>query len=166
MKFDEGGQLAKEGTILLGRISFTGCKVELNSKPAGGCRAHSTGLPVGTILTLKFKGLITLDEVGGVKEDYVKFVPDEGTAFVKLEMGEECSIGELVKVEGILWIKDCKGNGSSTTAGFLHEEVTHLIEESLHLLTALGRPAVIEGSAVLQLPLSGGTRPLWSGTPG
>jgi len=169
-KFDEGGQLAKEGLILLGRIKFTGCKVELNSKPAGGCEAHSEGQPVGTILTLKAKGLITLDEVSGVKQHYTKIIPDDevNLRFAIIEMGEECSIGTKVEVkakskgEG-LWIKDCKGNGSSTTAGFLHEEPTHLIEEALNGLVALGQPAKIEGSAVVQL-VGGVTN--WSGTPG
>src|SRR4249920_1414784 len=56
--FSAGGKLIKEGGVSEGRVSFTGCKVELNSKPAAACEAHSTGKPVGTIETLKGKGLI------------------------------------------------------------------------------------------------------------
>ena len=161
-KFTEGGKLVKEGGISLGRISFTGCKVELNSKAASGCLAHSTGKAIGTIETLKAKGLITLDVASGKTEDYVKITPDEGTTFVIFEMGEECGIGEKVEVkvkaagEG-LWLKDCKGN-----TGFTTEAATHLGEESLHGLIALGQPAVLQGSAVLGLTAGAN----WSGTPG
>ncbi len=155
----KGGRLIKEGGISLGDVTFTGCKVELNSKPAGGCEAHTTGQPVGTILTENGTGLIQLDVVAGKTEEYTKITPDVGSTFAKIEMGPECAIGTLVKVEGILWIKDCEGN-----TGFLTEKKTHLIEESLHTLTALGRPAVIEGSAIVQLAVGGTVN--WSGTPG
>ena len=161
-KFTEGGKLVKEGGLSLGKISFTGCKVELNSKAAAACEAHSTGKPVGTIETLKGKGLITLDVVSGKSEDYTKITPDEGTTFAIIEMGEECAIGTKVEVkakaagEG-LWIKDGGGN-----TGFTTSAATHLILEALKGLIALGQPAVIEGSAVVAL--TGGAS--WSGTPG
>jgi hypothetical protein len=162
-KFDEGGALIKEGGLSLGRILFTGCSVELNKEAAPGCKAHSTGQAVGTVLSEKGKGLMVLDVVGGVTENYVKITPDEGTTFAKIEMGEECAIGTLVKVEakagaeGGLWVKDCKGSES-----FKAEAATHLVEESLHGLLALGQPALIEGSAVVGL-ISGA---IFGGTPG
>lgn len=154
----KGGRLIKEGGISLGDVLFTGCKTELNSKPAGGCETHSPGKTAGNILTENGTGLIMLDVVSGKTEEYTKITPDVGSTFAKIEMGEECAIGTLVKVEGILWIKDCEGN-----AGFLTEKPIHLIEEALHTLTALSRPAVIEGSA--KVGLTGGTTN-WSGTPG
>ncbi len=161
-KFSEGGKLVKEGGISLGRTKFTGCKMELNNKPAGACELHSGGQPVGTIETLKAKGLIILDVVSGKTEDYVKVVPDEGTTFAVLELGEECAIGAKVEMkaksagEG-LWLKDSGGN-----TGFTTEATTHLTEESLHGLIALGQPARIEGSAITG-SVSGTTA---SGTPG
>jgi hypothetical protein len=122
------------------------------------------------ILTEKGQGLIVLHTLAnGEKDDLVKIVPDEGLTFAKIQMGPECSIGELVEVkakadgEG-LWIKDCQGNAS-----FLEEKVEHLIEESstLHGLVALGQPAVIEGSAWVRLAVTGAHNGLkWGGTPG
>jgi len=169
-----GGKLIKEGGINTGDVTFTGCKTELNSKPSAACEPHSKGQPAQTILSETGKGLITLDKVGENVEEYTKIVPT-GTAFAIIEMSEECSIGTKVDVkpksvgEG-LWIKDCKGNGKadepgkpgSGTPGFLHEEATHLIEEALKGLIALGQPAVIEGSAVIGIS----TGAIWSGTPG
>jgi len=167
-KFDEGGKLIKEGGLSLGRILFTGCVTLLNGASSPPCTPKTSGKALGEILTLKGKGLAVLDKVtleGGVvdTEDYVKITPDEGKLFAKLEMGPECSIGEFVNVEAKslgegLWIKDCKGN-----TGYKTEAATHLIEESLHGLIALGQPATIDGSAVVQLV--GGTT-LWSGVPG
>jgi len=172
-KFDEGGALVKEGGLSLGRILFTGCVTLLNGVLSPPCIPKTTGKAAGEILSEKAKGLIVLDEVEKVKQDYVQITPDTGTLFAKLETGVECSIGEVVKVEaksaaeggGGLWIKDCKGNGTAgppPTAGFTTEAATHLIEESLHGLLALGQPATIDGSAVIALT-SGA---LFSGTPG
>lgn len=162
-KFDEGGKLIKEGTLSLGRVLFEKCVVFLNEKLSSACEAHTTGQAVGNVLTEKATGLIVLDVVGGQTEDYVKITPDSGTLLAPIEMGPECAIGTLVKVEGILWIKDCPTGNKTSTERFLTEDVSHLIEESLHGMTALGQPATIDGSAFVQLP--GGTTN-FSGTPG
>jgi hypothetical protein len=176
-KFDEGGLLQAHGGISLGRILFEGCVVLLNEKLSPGCQAHTTGQANGKILTEKGKGLIVLDVVGGVTEDYTKIVPDpvegkESLTFAKIEMGEECSIGELVEVkakadgEG-LWIKDCAAEGKTSKERFLEESKEHLIEESLHGLVALGQPATIDGSALVRLAITGEHNGLkWGGTPG
>jgi hypothetical protein len=158
-----GNKLTKEGGVSLGRLLLTECIIELNNKLAPACQPHSPGKPVGEILTENAKGLIVLDTVSGKVEDYVKIVPDEGLTLAKIEMGEECAIGALVKIEAKaagegLWLKDSGGN-----AGFTAESSTHLFQESLHGLIALGQPAVIEGSAIVQL--AGGLT-TWSGTPG
>jgi hypothetical protein len=173
-KFDEGGNLLAQGAISLGRVHFTGCKVELNSAPAPACQAHSPGKAAGEILSEKGKGLIVLDVVNTVTQDYVKIIPEKVNAkgetetsklFAKIEMGEECAIGTLVNVEAKslgegLWIEDCLGSAS-----FLEEKVEHLIKESLKGLIALGQPAVIEGSAFVRLgPGHAGQK--WGGTPG
>ena len=173
-KFDEGGLMQANGGISLGRIHFDKCIVELNSKLATGCQAHSPGQANGLILTEKGEGLIVLDKLpNGEVDEFVKIVPDKtvgSLTFAKIEMGEECSIGELVEVkakadgEG-LWIKDC---GPEPNKSFLEEKVEHLIEESstLHGLLALGQPAVIEGSAWVRLSVTGVHNGLkWGGTP-
>ena len=173
-KFDEGGNLLAEGSISLGRVQFEGCTVELNNKPAPACEIHSTGKPVGTILTEKAIGLIVLDKLAsGEVDDLVKFIPDpvegkESKVIAKFELGPECSIGELVKVEtakkpaegGAFWVKDCLGNSS-----FLEEKVEHLAVEGLEGLLALGQPAKIEGSAWVKLG-PGHVGQKWGGTPG
>lgn len=103
-----------------------------------GCRPKSDGAPSGELLSLKLKDLIVLDEVSGVKQDYVKIVLDEGKLFLKIELGEECSIGEFVNIEAKsagegLWLKDAAGNAS-----FLEEKVDHSFQEALNGLIALG----------------------------
>jgi hypothetical protein len=164
-KFDEGGLLQASGGISLGRMLYHGCLTFLNEKDAPSCLPKTAGQPFDLILTLKFKGLIVLDVVGGVTEDYVKFVPDEGKAFAHIELGEECAIGTLILVEAKsagegFWVKDSVSNTS-----FLEEKVEHLVEESLHGIIALGQPAVIEGSALVKLgPGHAGQK--WGGTPG
>jgi hypothetical protein len=164
--FSEGGKLLGKGTISLGDITFNGCVVLLNEAPAANCKPHSPGKPVGEILTGKGKGLIMLD----VGNDLVKITPETAAGaatklFVTIELGELCAIGESVNVEATelgegLWIKDIGGN-----AGFLAETTTHLIVEGLNKLLALGQPAKIIGSAIVEL---GGPHAglKWSGVPG
>jgi hypothetical protein len=161
MKWDEGGALSKEGGLSLGRILFTGCVTFLNGTVSSACKPRGGGKALGEILTLKFKGLLVLDEVAGVKEDYVKFTPDEGTRFVRIDLGPECTF-ETLNVEAKsagegFWVKDCNGN-----TGFITAATTHLFEESLHGLIALGQPVTIDGSAIVGLS-SGAS---WSGAPG
>jgi hypothetical protein len=177
-KFEEGGVLLAQGAISLMKVVFTGCLVLLNEKAASGCKPHSPGKPSGEILTEYAKGLILLDKVtlvGGEVHTYdlVMLTPEKLNAkkefetsklFAVIELGEECSIGESVNVETTelgesLWIKDCKGN-----TGFLNESTTHLIEESLNKLLALGQPAKILGSAIIGL--EGAHKAMtWSGRP-
>jgi hypothetical protein len=145
--FDEGGTLSAEGTILPGKIKFTGCKTILNEKAAGGCQTHTAGQPAGTILTNQGEGLLKLHELATKEKDstvLLKPVAAAKETFVTIEMGEECSIGESVPVTGELVIWDCKGNTSFKT-----HAITHLVEEfpGLHLLKALGQSATISGSA-------------------
>jgi hypothetical protein len=162
-KFDGGGALIKEGGVSLGRVEFKGCVTFLNGEPSLPCKPKTAGKALGEILSERGTGLIVLD----AGEDYVKITPENAKGetaklFARLEMGLECSIGEIVNVEAKelgqgLWIKDCLGN-----TGFTKEATTHLIEESLHQLIALGQPATIDGSAVIGLE----TGQLFSGTPG
>lgn len=140
--FDEGGKLISEGGVSLGRVLFSGCSVKLNGVAAPACQAHSVGKATGEILTLKAKGLLVLDKETSTTSKLVKLVPDEGTSFAVILMGEECSIGEEVPVTGELWLKD----PSVSTAA-----VEHLISEGLKKLVALGVEATIDGSALVKL---------------
>jgi hypothetical protein len=177
-KFDEGGQLTSNGGISLGMILFTGCKVLLNEVAAPKCEAHSPGKAAGSILSEKGEGLIVLDkEVIEGKEvisNLVKITPKVLNAekkvvssklFAVIELGASCAIGESVNVEATalgegLWIKDCKGSTSFTT-----EAVTHLVEEGLNKLLALGQPAKIIGSANVVLSGAAHKGLKWSGKP-
>jgi hypothetical protein len=169
-KFDEGGKLVANGGISEGRILFTGCSVSLNGAAAPGCQAHSTGKAKGEILTERAVGLIVLDKLeNGEVDDFIKIVPAVGTTFAKIEMGEECAIGTLVKIEAKsagegLWLKDC---GLEPNKSFLEEKVEHLIEGSLQGLIALGVPTTTDGSAIVRLANPGEHGGLkWGGTPG
>jgi hypothetical protein len=163
--FDEagGGLLIAHGGLSLGRILFLGCITKLNGTLSSACKPKTTGKALGEILTEKGTGLIVLNGT----EENVKITPDSGKLFAKLEMGLECSIGEIVNVETKeagqgLWIKDCGGNAS-----FLEEKVEHLIEESgTKGLIALGQPATIDGSAWVRLDVGTEHKGLkWGGTP-
>lgn len=159
-KFTEGGQLAGAGSILSGRIDFTGCVTLLNGTLSKPCEPH-TGATKGLIRTEKGHGLIKLHELkpSGEKDHTVLLLPDTGTTLAVIETGEECAIGESVPVTGHLVIWDCEGNAS-----FLTHKVEHLITEfpGLHGLSALGQPATISGTALAKL---GGahTGYLWAG---
>ncbi len=142
--FDEGGKLISAGGVSLGRILFSKCAVSLNGVLSPACKAHTLGKATGEILTLKAEGLLMLDkESETVTSKLVLLKPDTGTTFAEIEMGEECAIGELVKVEGELFLKD--------VTGVSNELVEHLISEGLKKLVALGVPAVIEGTALVRL---------------
>ncbi len=169
-EFDEGGELALEGTLTLGRILFKGCVVLLNEVAAPKCTPHSPGKPTGEILSERGKGLIVLDKEAAATTDLVKITPEnvkgETTKlFAVIELGETCAIGESVNVESTvlgegLWIRDGGGN-----PGFTTEAVTHLIAEGLNKLLALGQPAKIIGSANVTLKSVGHVELPWSGKP-
>jgi hypothetical protein len=154
-EIDEGGKLIANGGISLGRILFKGCVTLLNKVLSTKCKPKTAGKALGEILTEKFTGLIVLD----VGNDLVKLTPDVGTKFAEIELGETCAPAESLPVTGELFLKDCKGNASFTA-----EAATHLVEEGLSKLIALGQPAKLIGSAILEF---GGVHAglLWSGKP-
>lgn len=186
-KFTEGGKLSANGGITLGRINFIGCSVLLNEVAAPKCHPHSftKGELSGELLSEKFSGLTILDKEEkliiinkeGKEEvifdrisDLVKFTPDEGKILMVFLLGETCAIGETVSIEAQkneeteeiegLWLKDHGGNSGLTT-----EAVTHLVEEGLRKILALGQPASIIGSANLALTGEVHKGLKWSGKP-
>lgn len=164
-----GGKLIANGGISLGDVTFTGCVTLLNEVAAPKCIPHSEGQANGIILSEKGKGLIVLDKEESGTSELVKITPENSKGettklFAVIQLGETCAIGESVNVESTalgegLWIKDIGGN-----TGFLTQAATHLIVEGLKKLLALGQPATIVGSAVVEL---GGVHAglLWSGDP-
>jgi hypothetical protein len=160
-EFDEGGLLLAHGGISLGRLKFRECVTLLNEVLSAKCTPHTEGEPAGLILTRKATGLIVLDKLpSGEVDDLVLIKPDEKETFAVIELGASCAIGESVDVKGELWLKDCKGNSS-----FLTEAKEHLIEEALSELTALGQPAKILGSAVVELGGAEHKGLKWAGDP-
>jgi hypothetical protein len=158
-EFDEGGVLIGNGGISLGRNLFKECVTLLNKVLSTKCKPKTSGKALGEILSEKATGLIVLDTVAGSTFDLVKITPDTGTTFADIQLGETCSIGELVAVTGELFIGDCNGNTS-----FLTEALTHLAQESLNKLLALGQPAKLIGSAIIGLE-GAHQNVKWSGKP-
>ena len=169
-KFDEGGLLQANGGLSAGKILFTGCLTKLNGVTSAACVPKGGGAPATQILTLKGKGLIVLDKLAsGEVDDFVKITPESGKLFSKIELGEECAIGEFVNVEAKaagegLWIKDEGATSKESNESFLTEKPEHLIVEALQGLIALGQPATIDGKALVRL--NGAHLNLkWGGTP-
>lgn len=169
--FDTGGVLAANGGSTAGNVAFSGCVTLLNGVISSACKPSSPGKPLGEILSLLGKGLIVLDKLAsGELTELIRVVPINAAGevvqlFGKLQLGEECSIGEQVNVETTalgegVWAKDVNGN-----TGFLTEQVTHLIVEALKKLRVLGQPAEVLGSTIVELAgAHAGMK--WSGVPG
>jgi hypothetical protein len=164
-EFVAGGTLSAEGSILPGKIKFSGCDTLLNGVLSNACKPiASVADGAGTILTETDHALIVLHVLaGGEKDDVVLILPAvAGGKLANILLGEECSIGEEVPVTGHLTIWDCKGNTS-----FLTHTTTHLIAEfpGLHGMKALGQAATLDGSAIASLT-GAHAGYLWAGLPG
>jgi len=144
--FSEGGELSENGSILLGRVKFSGCKSNTSNaklEKLGACTPNDPVGGLGTVVTEKGKGLIVLHNGTPV----VQLEPDEGTILAKIFLGPECGVGGELIVEGKLILNpDCKGEFAT------HKEV-HLIEEftALQLMTVKKKKAFIDGSANVSL---------------
>jgi hypothetical protein len=143
---DEGGQLGPEGRILLFRLHFTGCVTFLNGTLSKACEPR-TGASKGLILSAKAEGLIVLHKLlSGEIDPMILIIPDEKETLATIELGETCAIGESVAVTNHLDLWDCNKE-------FTVHKVSHLLEEfpELHLMKALGQPALIDGSILVKL---------------
>jgi hypothetical protein len=165
MEFEEA-VLKLEGSAL-GKIRFTGCIIELNEKLSAPCKPH-TGAESGVILTLLLKGLVVLHAAGSpANEGYLKLVNESFPTnhdFVNIELGEECSIGESLPVNGEFTMKDVNKLGRE-------EKLTHLAAE-FEPLTKLfvidlkaEHKATLDGSAIIGLTGTHSTYE-WAGIPG
>jgi len=149
-------KLKTTGSSTEGTKTLTGCLTKLNGTTSSNCKPKAGGGASGTIITKKILFLLLLTSAG---VPGIRIVPEAGTQFVNMELGELCAIGENIPTEGVINFKDCKG--LMTT-----EAVEHLFEEGPgSSLTALGQPASLDGSLVLVL--SGAHAGLkWSGIAG
>jgi hypothetical protein len=139
-------KLLEEGSTSEGQIKFTSCKTFLNGSESKPCEPH-TGATNGEVITRKGTGLIKLHLLaGGAVDSYVLVSPTVGNIGAVIELGEECSIGEAVTVEGAISLIDCQNE-------FAVHKVSHLAEEfpALRGLKALGQPATVDGSALVFL---------------
>ena len=133
-----GVDLIEKGKLSEGTVTFHSCVTYLNESLSPPCEPVAGGTEKGLIVSEKGKGLLTLHE----GQLLTKITP-VGINFGKIELGEECSIGEEVPVAGTLTLKD-------TEVGV--EKASHLIEPGpLTNLTALGGPATIKGMAIVNL---------------
>ena len=149
-EFDEGGQLTVNGSILLGRIKFTGCISLERAAPLGSlkllpaCKPNDPVSGSGAILTEKGTGLIVLHNGKAL----VKLSPDDANLILaKIFLGEECSVSEELIVKGHLDLEDAGGQAS-----FEEHKLTHLIKEStLQLMNVGVNTATIDGTANVTL---------------
>ncbi len=150
LEFDEGGQLSENGTILLGRIKFSGCVTLIKGVISKPCEPFN-GTEKGVILTEKGEGLIKLHELTATKElePTVLIKPDikEGNLAI-IHTGPECSVGEEIIIKGELVLWDCKGKTS-----FQEHKLVHLVEEfpGLKLMKVGANSATLDGSANVTL---------------
>lgn len=156
-EFDEGGQLAANGSILLGRLKFTGCialsKSPLSELPA--CTPNDPATGLGTILTEKFTGLIVLHELSNdkVKDPVVLLKPDTGETLARLALSEECFAGEELIFKGELVLSELVETACGDEASFEEHKLSHLFEEfkALQLMTLGSNKATIDGSVNVTL---------------
>jgi hypothetical protein len=155
-----GASLEAGGKVSSGnKTKFTGCVMKLNGSVSVPCEPH-TGSEKGTFTSNGLKGLLVLHELaGGAKDTLIRFEPVEGTAFVTVSLGEECSIGASCTITGVSTVKDAENQ-------FGTEKVQHLVEQGpLSNLQFNGNPASVDGAALLQL--AGVHQNLkWAGIPG
>jgi hypothetical protein len=152
----EGGKLISNGTISLGRVSFSECLMTINGK-VSPCIPTSGG-KLGVIQSKKVTGLLVLRELPSKTIDPVVVIkPDTGTVLAEIEFGEECALSPF-PITGELVLRDCQNE-------LTFHKVEHLFEmDPTSKLNFGAQPAAIDGSA--QISLAGAHLGLkWAGLP-
>jgi hypothetical protein len=136
------GKLITGGTVL-GSLTFSGCTTKIGKVTQASCEPNAKGIHPGVIETLKIKGTLLLHKLtGGTIHKVIIAEPDEGSAFLHMELGVKCSIGEDVLVGGKLALWDPAQGGSTHKGSQLITEfvpLTHLwvisdtVEHAAHL---------------------------------
>jgi len=126
------------GTGATGKIHYEECTTKVNEIAQSRCTPKSPGASLGLIETNALKGLLKLT---AAKEDVLELTPAEGTAFVTLELGPFCAIGNKFDITGKATLEDCNKEG-------LVNKVEHLFQEGPESALLFGaKPATIDGSA-------------------
>jgi hypothetical protein len=162
-----GAKLIEPNGGITGKIDFSGCDF-LSLKTPGGelvlqksCEPSAEGVK-GLIVTNQFTGLIRLHEPkAGTKEAVLEIRPTTGTLFASPKLGEECAFGEILKLGGVIFLKDCEGKLSTELVKHLLEVLKALTELTINEGT---KASTVDGSflAFLGSPNTGKT---WSGIP-
>jgi hypothetical protein len=145
--FIEGGTFSANGSILLGRLDFSGC-ITLTKTPTltklNACTPQDPVGRLGHIRSEKGTGLIVLHS----GEPVVELKPDVGTVLAKIFLGELCAHTEEIIITGKLIIQEAGGKASFET-----HQLTHLSREfaSLQLMRAGANVATIDGTASITL---------------
>ena len=115
------------------RADFSGCITKINGVPAKACEPFDLAPKTpGVILTEELYALLQLHPATG--EGVIVVTPKVGNVFADIDMGEACSIGELVTLFGTLALHDV---GVELNKDELEtERVNHLVAE-FKALTAL-----------------------------
>jgi hypothetical protein len=144
----EGGTLSANGSILLGRMEFSGCFTRKSTATGLGslptCAPVNPLTGVGRIRTEKGFGLIVLHN----GEPVIKLSPDSGTTLAKIFLDAECPIAEEIIVTGSLVLQDVAGK-----IAFEGHAIHHFIQEfpNLKLMKVGANTVTIDGMATVSL---------------
>lgn len=153
------GRIGTNGKPEGGLVLFSGCIADI-----GGVEAKECNPKEGKITTTPGHAVLSLHELGGVKDDLVKVLPDstaEHAPFAIIESTSSCPFGQKVPIIGKLTLKDCQNLALTHLAEHLvepFEPLTELFVISLtveHKATLLGSAWALLGGAHKGLKFSG-----------
>jgi hypothetical protein len=133
-----------------GKIHYEGCTTKLNKNLANNCKPKSPGATSGLIETNFLDALLKSHELSPtVKDEFLELLPSAGTAFVSLELGPLCAIGNKFDIKGKVTIKDCSKieGGLCVNEGLVDKEKHLFLEGPLSALLFDVNPATVDGSA-------------------
>jgi hypothetical protein len=150
-------KIETEGKISSGaKIKLSGCQIKLNGTLSKACEPH-TGAMKGVVITNGLKGQLVLHEGAGL----VQLTPVSGETLMTVEMGEECAVGEKIKVGGVLTLKDTALTTEATEHLFVEGPLTNV----WFISNTPEHKVVIDGGVIISL--AGEHAGLqWSGLPG
>lgn len=109
-----------------GKIHLEGCITKINGVTANACKPKTPGAPLGLVETEQLEGLLKLHLLSKeplIDDDVLEILPvNVAMIFFRLELGEECALGNNINDTGTLFLKDCENR-------LLENRVEHLLEE-------------------------------------
>ncbi len=149
-----GTKLMEGGKSTKSIAEFTGCITKLNGTTAASCEPR-TGKEKGVIRTAWLLYLVIL-HLGAPAILGENEFPEKALADINL--GEICSIGEEIAIQGHVILRDCENK-------FTQHLVTHLWVTILSPPTSLGVSAVLNGSINTMWIGPGHVGLQWAGLP-